>query len=356
MAKKKNWIKKGIIVFVVLLVIVRMYLPTYLKGVFEDAVNEVEGYECTIKDLDLALYRGAVTMDSFAIHVTDNNVTTPFLTISSTDGSIQWSELFKGRIVSELYLDGFFIHLADDKEDSKKQMGGTDWTEPIRDLINIDINKFEISNGHINFVNKSSKPEINLNIKELNLSATNLSNTDGLDGKLPSDFKMDAFLFESGNLNIEGKINVLQEIPDGDLDLKIEDVNLTELNEVAKEYGNFDFEKGAFASSGEMVLYEGKISGYIKPFFTDVKVLDLQENSTGVLNKVWEGIVGLVLEVTENQKKDQTATKIPLSGSVDNVEVNTLETILNVFKNAFIESFKLEVDDSVGFSDLKEDN
>lgn len=350
--KRKKWkIIIGVLIFA--LIAVRIYLPYYLKDTIESAVSEVEGYECKIKDLDLALYRGAVTMDSFQVFVTNNKVSTPFVLIGSTDGSIQWSELFKGRIVSELYLDELLLYLADDDSEDKKQMGGTDWTEPIKELINIDINRFGITNGTINFVNTSSKPKVDIAIKDITMDATNLSNTDGLDGKLPSDLFVKATMFESGSFNLKGKVNVLKEIPDMDLNFEILEVDLTQLNDFTNEYGKFDFERGEFANIGELAMYKGKITGYIEPFFTDVKVLDLKEESTGFLNKVWEGVVGFLLEITENQKKDQTATRVPISGQVDNVKVNTLETILNVLRNAFIESFQLKLEDEIDFSDVK---
>lgn len=57
-------------------------------------------------------------------------------------------------------------------------------------------------------------------------------------------------------------------------------------------------------------------------------------------------------KVTDNHTSGQTATKVKLSVKVDEVKVNTWETIINVFRNAFIGSFKLKVDDTIDFTDL----
>jgi hypothetical protein len=54
---------------------------------------------------------------------------------------------------------------------------------------------------------------------------------------------------------------------------------------------------------------------------------------------VWQGIVGGLTRMIRNQPKDRFGTKAPFSGSFDNPKTAVMTTILNVFRNAFIQAF-----------------
>lgn len=108
-----------------------------------------------------------------------------------------------------------------------------------------------------------------------------------------------------------------------DLSYKLESIDLTETNDFTKAYASFDFEKGYFAIIGEYAMRDGKIKGYIKPVLEHVKILDMNEYK-GTLNTLWQAFIGGITELTENQKKGQTATKVTLSGDVSNVDTDVL--------------------------------
>ncbi|MBC8154355.1 MAG: hypothetical protein H7Z72_15735, partial [Bacteroidetes bacterium] len=63
--------------------------------------------------------------------------------------------------------------------------------------------------------------------------------------------------------------------------------------------------------------------------------------------------------VLKNQKLDQVATRIPLTGTVDDVKTSLWPTIFAVLRNAYIEAFKGEFDNNITLNDalksLKDD-
>ena len=98
-------------------------------------------------------------------------------------------------------------------------------------------------------------------------------------------------------------------------------------------------------------MNDGKISGYVKPLAQDIKVVNWEKDKKNPFNLVWQGIVGVVVEFFENQKEDQFATKVPLQGDLKNIESGVWPTIWNVFRNAFVQAFERNTDNTVKFSD-----
>jgi hypothetical protein len=81
-------------------------------------------------------------------------------------------------------------------------------------------------------------------------------------------------------------------------------------------YRNFTFQKETLAITSELAASNGKFTGYIKPLFDDIAVIDLSETNQP-FEVVWESIVAGVSRVFRNQPKNRIATKIPISGTID---------------------------------------
>ncbi|HLU67488.1 MAG TPA: hypothetical protein VKZ63_14500, partial [Kofleriaceae bacterium] len=62
----------------------------------------------------------------------------------------------------------------------------------------------------------------------------------------------------------------------------------------------------------------------------------------------WEGTVGAVEELFEDQDKDRAATRMPISGRVDSPDVNVWTTLVELVANAFIEALVPGIEQSVG--------
>lgn len=351
--KKKRRRRIALYAFLLVLVAFRIWLPYLLKDQLVKAVNATEGYECTLDDLDLHLFRGAMIFKEFEIKVTENDVTKPFVYCKNADISVEWRAIFHGSIVSEVILDELKLYFADGKSEEEEQTGDVSWVEPIIDFIPLKINHFVINNGQIEFENMVSEPPVNLKMTDLQLKVENLTNSTDEEKALPSNLKLTSKVLNHGQLTVNGDLNILKEIPDMDLNLDLQEVDLTELNAFTEAYANFDFEKGNFALAAEFAMLNGEAKGYVKPILNDVKVLNFKED-TPVLNGFWQAFVGLAFNVTKNIRKDRTGTKIPISGKYDNPDIEIGQTIINIFRNAIIKAYKAEVDQTISLKDLAE--
>src|SRR5699024_761427 len=121
-----------------------------------------------------------------------------------------------------------------------------DWTEPIKDLIPLQINRFAISNGTIRYIDYASDPQVNISLDSLQMQILNLNNAEDSEEPLPSHMDLKAVSVGNGKLSIKADANVLKQIPDFDLALEFEQVNLPDLNEFLEAYASVDAERGAF--------------------------------------------------------------------------------------------------------------
>jgi hypothetical protein len=57
----------------------------------------------------------------------------------------------------------------------------------------------------------------------------------------------------------------------------------------------------------------------------------------------------------KNQKKDQVATRVPLNGTIENIETAVWPTLFGVLRNAYIEAFRGEFDNNITLQDALKD-
>lgn len=354
--KKKSLLIIGVILL--LLIVVRLMLPYWIENYINNMLDEIPNHTGSVTDVDLHLYRGAYAIDSLKIFQENVSLETPFFSTDKIDLSIEWSSLFKGSVVGEMELMhpklNFLVYQAGDSTGVLSGKGA-DWTEPIKELLPIRINRMAGIDGRIHYIDTTTDPKVNIYLNNLNFEATNISNVEGKES-LPSTISATAGSIGGGSFSLNSDINLLKEIPDLDMELTFEGASLPALNDFTKAYSKLDAHEGVFNLYSEMAVNEGKIEGYVKPVLTDIKIVDISEDKDKPLKLLWESVAGFIIEIFENQPKDQFATQVPLSGDLNKIETAVWPTLANIFKNAFIEAFSKKTEDEVSFEDVTEDN
>lgn len=350
--KKKRWLVPGIIVFI--LIIARLALPYIVKAYVNNVLAELPGYTGAIKDIDIALYRGAYTIEGLYLIEEGAKMDVPMLSIPSADVSIQWGALFDGEIVSEIILDHpKYIYLFENQKAIETPTETYDWSKALTNLVPIQINRFQANNAKVAFVQVATEPNIDLHIDNLDIVATNLRNVVREDENLPSSLSANGVSVGGGSFNLEGKMDLVREIPDVDLTFALEDSKASALNPFAQHYAKLDFEKGMFNLFGEIVIADGHLKGYVKPILKNAKLLGKED---GFLETLWEGFVGFFKFILKNKSKNTLATKVSIEGDLNNVKSKTFPAILNILKNGWIKAYQEKVDDEVEFKDVKKKN
>lgn len=353
-AKRKFYKKKRYIIplaFIVLLFIFRLFLPSLVKNYVNDVLAEIPGYYGQVEDVDIALIRGAYVLNGLYLNKTTAESEIPFLNFPKTDISIEWRALFKGRIVSEIYMhrpEVIYVFEDQEKTPDEGDPDVDDWTEALTDIVPVDINNFQIYNGKLAFVQLQANPNIDLFINDVRLSAQNLRNVKQTERILPSPITITGTSIGNGQLNVEGNVNLIKEIPDMDIALSLEGANATALNDFTNHYAGLDFEEGSLGVYTEFAIADAYLKGYVKPLLKGTKLIGEDD---GFLKTLWEGFVGFFKFILKNHGTDTVATKAPFEGDLSKTETKIWPTVFNIFKNAWVSAFKAETDGEIDFED-----
>jgi len=111
------------------------------------------------------------------------------------------------------------------------------------------------------------------------------------------------------------------------------------LNNLLRAYGNFDVTEGLFSVYPELSVKNGEVQGYIKPLFKDMNVYDArQDKEKSAFHKLYEGLVGGIAKLLQNKPREEVATKVEISGTVENPKTSTWQTVTNLIQNAFFKA------------------
>ena len=319
-------------------------------------------YTGHVDDIDIQLIRGAYQIDSLSIRKVNGKIKDPFILIPKTDLSVEWKSLFKGRLVSEVECYEPEINFAFSENEASSQTGAeVDWTAYLKKLLPIDINRFAVINGKVNLTSLVTQPRADLSLQRFQGEIRNIRNVDDKNKLLPSPVVASGNIpGYGGKMNFSADMNLLKVVPDFNYNLRFTDIQLVKLNALAREYANVDFNRGTMSVFSEMAMLNKKLNGYLKPLTKNMQIFKLNEHEGRSVGRFFTELLAQVgTDVLKNQKKDQVATRIPLNGTVDNVETAVWPTILGLLRNAYIEAFKGEFDNNITVKDalksVKED-
>lgn len=340
---------KVILIVVAILIVIRLILPYVVLHYANKTLANMKGYYGRIKDIDIALIRGAYKIDSIYLNKLDTvtNKQTPFFSAELIDLSVEWKAIFKGSIVGELVFEKPRLKFVKDKvEPAGLRKDSTSFKDLLHGFMPLKINRFEIKEGIIQYVDKGSKPKVDIQMDHTYILAENLRNSYDSSALLPAKVRAFAEIYE-GTLTFNMKLNPLADEPTFDMNTEAKGINLVKLNEFFQAYAKVDVNKGKFGLYAEAAAKEGKFDGYVKPIIKDLDILGHEDRNDNFLHKLWEAIVGTVADIFTNQNKDQFATKIPFKGEVKNLDPNLWYAIGEIIRNAFIQALVPAIDHEI---------
>lgn len=358
---KGRWGRKLAItigIIIVILVAARLALPGYILRYVNSKLDELPNYGGRVADVDIHLIRGAYTIKGVNI-VKESAYAPPepFVSAEKIDFSIDWSELFHRSIVGEIYFDRAKLNFVKAKTEEESQTSiDKSWTKVVQDLFPFKINRFVIRESQVTYKEPDAKPPIDLAITNFTAVATNLTNSREIVTKLPAALKARGRTIGGGDIAVALKFNPLEDQPTFDLNFALTNVDMTSLNNFFEAYAKANVKRGTFDVIIEMYGDDGRFEGYVKPLMKDLDMFELKEDAKNPLKLAWQAVLAGVVKIFKNQPKDQVATKIPVSGTIDKKGIDLWTTLGNVLRNAFVHAFSPTFDQTVGPSkDLTED-
>lgn len=328
--------------FIVVLLGVRAVLPAALQRYVNEKLDEIPGYGGEIGDVDLNLLRGAYEIEDVRIVKTNGKVPVPFFAAPKIDISLQWSALFDGALVGEVELFSPELNFVSGPDRSREQESiDPSWQDKVKALFPFRINRLAAYDGQIHFRDFHSAPQVNLYVSGIRFEGENITNAAGSDENMFAVFHATGKAMGAADLVVNLRANALADRPTFSLDGTLEALPIKHMNDFLRAYANVDAEAGTFELYTELNAENGRIAGYAKPFFKDVKILDWKKDVTekNQFQALWEGLVEVGKEILESDD-DAVASRIPLSGQIDETNPDTFAAIGSLLRNAFIEALR----------------
>lgn len=403
--KIPKWLKISLISIIFISIAVHLCLPPVLKHYLNKGLQNIEGHSGYIEDVDVYLIRGAYSIQGLHLYSEELGGEYPLALIDEIDISIQWIALLSGNLVAQIEFinpelnfviasensysrvsveSAEVIDAASDKlegvenenrrerilERKARKINREKKRENLRNLPDIDrtknnfdkiqmtvfrdflldqiplnVNRVEIKNGSINYIDRTSDENVDIRTSEIDFQLNNLTNSKALSESLIADFEGKAIMMNSGEFSIKGALDPYDKDVTIDMDIEMNNFDLKELNNMFMSYANFDVDKGKMSVYAEISTKQGELDGYIKPFIEDLSILNYEEDKhRSAINLVWQTVLGGSSKLTRNLAHNELATKIPLKGNVTEPDFKLFNTVGNLFLHAIFYSIKPKVD------------
>ena len=198
----------------------------------------------------------------------------------------------------------------------------------------VKIDKLEVVDSEVVYIDEAQNPHYKLSISNLNLELTNLSNhfSQG-----PAHLVLRGRFMDSGLTTATGDFRPEKSGSDFDLNLAIRDASLPALNNLLRAYGRFDVQSGQLSVFSQVSVRHGEMKGYVKPLFSNVKVYDPEKDKNkSVLHQAYEFAVGAAAKAVKNSSSQKVATKVDVSGTLNNPNVSTWQALVQFVQNGFV--------------------
>lgn len=282
-----------------------------------------------------------VPIDYFNTMIARSNITLQG-GILRASGSAEYSPKVKIAHLENLEIQGMNVDYIHSRRTADAEMKRVKLAEKAaRNLANkpgllLRADQVSLTGCTLGMVNKAAKKPYRVFLADTDVRMSNFSNQFS---QGTAQVRLKAKFMGSGITTASADFRPESAGPDLDLYIKIEDSQLTAMNDVLRSYGDFDVSAGVFSLVTELHFKKGAISGYIKPFFRDMKVYDSRKDKgRGIFHQTYEMLIGGVATILENRSHQEVATKVIIKGRANNPETSTLQIVAELIRNAFFKA------------------
>ncbi|MFW6354158.1 MAG: DUF748 domain-containing protein [Verrucomicrobiota bacterium] len=346
---RRRWWIWPLATLLLIALLVRFTLPYFLRSQANVRLAAMKGFHGHVEDLDLALWRGAYRFEGLTLERRVDGEREPFLEADVIDFSLAWSALLKGRMRSEIEARKVtLVYVPVDREAASADLDEPDWRDVVTALFPIEIRRVEVHEGRVEYLDTESNPPVDASLRDLSVTVTGLSNEydPAQEDRLPAHLTAHGSTVGGGEVQIEGRAAPLARAPLFDLDLTIEGVELRDLNDYLRAAFGLDVSEGTLQLYFELTARGGGYEGYLKPLFDhlDFSAVEGREDGEGPGSALWEGFVSIVVELFENQPRDQAGTRIPIAGEFGEANLDLFTALGTFFRHGLIEALSEDLE------------
>ena len=160
---------------IALLLLARLALPYVALYYVNKHLAGMEGYHGHIDSVTISLYRGAYGLSGMSLDKIDppSGERIHFFSARHIEFSLEWKALLHGAIVGKVVVSAPNLIFKRDKVELKDvAQATTDYRKFFKNLMPLKVNRLEISLGSVHYVDNTTKPHLDVFLKELELRLT----------------------------------------------------------------------------------------------------------------------------------------------------------------------------------------
>jgi len=329
---------------VVLLVLVRLALPYMVKNYLNRHMDRMGDYHGHVDDVGIHLWRGAYSAERLSVVKVSGKVPVPLFAARHTDIALSWRALSHGSVRGKVEFTHATLNFVDGSDSASGQSGkGVNWRAQLQMMVPMRLDEVTVHDSTVTFHNFVSRPRVDLKMTGVEGTITNLTNADRRQGRRVATVEATAKVLEDAPMQLKASVDPLERSGDFAIDLRATGIQLTRLNDFARAYANLDFAGGNGDFVMQLEARDGQLEGYAKPLLHGVRIFswkqDVEQDHKNPLRVAWEAVAQSVASLFKNHEHDQLATRVPISGRIDDKKLGTWGAIVGVLHNAFVKAY-----------------
>ncbi len=182
-----------------------------LRQHMEQQLNaSLDGYRVGIGALRLHLLGGSLDLlDSTIVQTAHPDP--PVARVPRLRPSVHWRALLHGKLVAEFRFDRPVLHITPQQARTEARstvpLHPRGWQEAAEHIYPFKIDRLMVANGDVTYT--PPRPFAPLHLRLVNLIADNVRNVRSRDRTYPSDVHLDAFVFDTTELRVDGNADFL---------------------------------------------------------------------------------------------------------------------------------------------------
>lgn len=328
------------------------FLPHWVTDHIDSRLSLLPDYKISYDDYSISLLTASVTLKDVRMIRSQQTGPLPFFETEKLKAGLDWKSLTRGFWVARIMVDHPRINFINSPDNQSQQNHIPDrWTDVVKELAILPVNVITVRDGEIIYHDYNVAPKVVLRMTDVSLNATNLQNANG-DEKILSGLAEGSARVNNAKIKVDIQLNAFYNDPMFLLNAELSELNLFDVRDLLRAYGQFDVQQGLFSFYTEAGTRNNKVIGVVKPLIQDVTMASHQgkdEPATSYLvrpsMRQEEENVWLVTSLVNNVEE------IQFEGSLAKGKTNLWAAVGYTLHNTFVEALVAMLEKSAQSAD-----
>lgn len=327
----------ALLVLLVLFLTVWYTTPYVLRNYLNKRGSELPDYHLNINWVEIHPWNCSLDLIDLTLAKKNNSIPVPFVKAESVHVALLWSRVIHFNLLSDIAVIKPVVNFVNGPTPATSQtILEPAWVQTVKELVPLKINRFQIIHGDLHYYDFQAQPEINLELSQLELVASNLTNATHSKALMPATVVISGDPFIVGRLSAELAANVDIKQPTFSEKLRLSKIPAVALNSLLSKYGSVYAKSGTLDFYTEMVSKEGNFEGYVRPYFQNLEFEPVPKDR-GTLAAIWSSLANGIKDLVTNDA-GVVATDVPVKGTYKDPNVSILDAAWGIFRNAYFEA------------------